>query len=64
VALGARQVMQARFALEWMTGKIDALPLWNTGTGELHLTDGASACGEAREGPFSGDRVFGRPSLY
>jgi hypothetical protein len=107
------QVMQARFALEWMTGKIDALPLWNTGTGEFRLTDGASfartrgeveaayswallaqsrypwrdgsapagewlafawargtldllawACGEACEGPFSGDRVFGRPSLY
>jgi hypothetical protein len=33
VALGARQVMQARFALEWMTGKIDALPLWNTASG-------------------------------
>lgn len=108
------QVMQARFALEWMSGKIDALPLWNAGAGELHLTDGASfartraeveaayfwallaqqrylwrngsgpagqqelalvwargaldllawACGEVGEGPFSGDRVLGRPSLY
>ena len=107
------QVMQARFALEWMTGEIDALPLWNAGSKERHLTDGvpfarirsevedaypwallaqqrhpwrdgsaptagrmefawargtldllAWACGEAREGPFSGDRVFGRPSLY
>lgn len=107
------QVMQAKFALEWMIGAIDALPLWNVGTGELHLTDGAPfartraeveaayfwtllaqqrhpwrddsayveerlafswargtldllawACGEASEGPFSGDRVSGRPTLY
>lgn len=107
------QVMHARFALEWMAGKLDALPLWNAGNGEFHLTDGvpfartreeieaayswallaqqrypwhdgfapteerlpfawargtldllAWACGEVPEGPFSGDRVRGRPSLY
>jgi hypothetical protein len=107
------QVLQARFVLEWMAGKIDALPLWNAGTGHLRLTDGAAlprsrseveavyfwallarqrnspregsasagerlafawargaldlfawACGEADEGPFSGDRISGRPNLY
>ena len=29
------QVMQARFVLEWLTGKIDALPLWNGGPKNL-----------------------------
>lgn len=35
------QVMQARFVLEWVTGKIDALPLWNGGPEDLHVSDGA-----------------------
>ena len=35
------QVVQARFALEWISGKIDALPLWNGGSEELPVTDGA-----------------------
>jgi len=107
------QVMQARFALEWMSGKIDALPLWNGGAQELPVTDSAAfplawgqmeatyfwallaqrhchrahdsapgesglasgwacgvmdllawVCGEAGEGPLSGRRVLGRPTLY
>lgn len=36
------QVMQARFVLEWLTGVIDALPLWNGGPKDLRVTDGAS----------------------
>jgi hypothetical protein len=35
------QVMQARFVLQWMTGQIDALPLWNGGPNDLQVTDGA-----------------------
>jgi hypothetical protein len=35
------QVMQARFALEWLAGETGALPLWNAGAGGLRLTDGA-----------------------
>ena len=107
------QVMHARFVLEWLAGKIDALPLWNGGPKDLHVSDGAAyphtqavieeayfwalmaqerypwrdesappaerlafgwacgavdllswACGEADEGPLSGNRVSGRPALY
>lgn len=36
------QVMHARFVLEWLTGTIDALPLWNGGPDDLHVTDGAA----------------------
>jgi hypothetical protein len=105
--------MHARFVLQWLAGELDALPLWNAGPQELHVTDGAWfaharaeienvyswalaarlrypwpgepapagawlgfgwafgavqllawACGEAGEGPVSGTRVAGRPSLY
>jgi hypothetical protein len=107
------QVMHARFVLQWLAGELDALPLWNAGPQDLHVTDGARfaharaeienvyswalaarlrypwpaesapdgawlgfgwafgavqllawACGEAGEGPVSGTRVAGRPSLY
>jgi len=34
-------VMQALFVLNWLTGTIDALPLWNGGSKSLHVTDGA-----------------------
>src|ERR1700728_3605035 len=36
------QVMQARFVLRWLTGQIDALPLWNGGPNDLNVSDGAS----------------------
>lgn len=36
------QVMQARFVLEWLAGRIDALPLWNGGPKDLHVTDGVA----------------------
>jgi hypothetical protein len=36
------QVMQARFVLQWLTGQIDALPLWNGGPNDLNVSDGAS----------------------
>jgi hypothetical protein len=36
------QVMQARFVLRWLTGEIDALPLWNGGPRDLHVSDGAA----------------------
>jgi hypothetical protein len=39
------QVMQARFVLEWLAGRIDALPLWNGGPKDLHVTDGAAYAG-------------------
>jgi hypothetical protein len=35
------QVMQARFVLEWLAGKIDALPLWNGGQKNLQVSGGA-----------------------
>ena len=35
------QVMQARFVLQWLTGQIDALPLWNGGPNDLNVSDGA-----------------------
>jgi hypothetical protein len=35
------QVMQARFVLRWLTGEIDALPLWNGGPRDLHVSDSA-----------------------
>jgi hypothetical protein len=34
-------VMQARFVLNWLTGTIDAIPLWNGGPKHLQVTDGA-----------------------
>jgi hypothetical protein len=107
------EVMQARFVLNWVTGAIDALPLWNGGPKDLHVTDGADyahtradieeayfwallgqdrhpwcdassqaadrmafgwargavdllswVCGEVNEGPLSGNRTAGRPTLY
>jgi hypothetical protein len=36
------QVMQARYALRWLTGEIDALPLWNGGPNDLKVSDGAA----------------------
>jgi hypothetical protein len=36
------QVMQARFVLQWLTGEIDALPLWNGGPSRLQVSDGAA----------------------
>jgi hypothetical protein len=35
------QVMQARFVLQWLTGHIEALPLWNGGPSDLHVSGGA-----------------------
>ncbi len=35
------QVMHARFVLQWLTGELDALPLWNGGPESPHVTDGA-----------------------
>lgn len=107
------QVMQARFVLQWLTGQIDALPLWNGGPNDLDVSDGASyphpraeieemysrallteerhpwcdasapvadrtafgwargaidllawVCGEVPEGPLSGKRDSGLPTLY
>lgn len=50
------QVMQARFALEWLAGETDALPLWNAGGGGLRLTDGA---------PFArGEEEIGQAFLW
>lgn len=36
------QVMHARFVLKWLAGDLDALPLWNGGPENLHVTDGAA----------------------
>ena len=107
------QVMHARFVLRWLAGELDALPLWNGGPDQQHVTEGAVyphsrkeieeayfwasmaqwrnpwpgetavasawracgwaygteqtlswACGEAAEGPLTGLRVSGRPTLY
>jgi hypothetical protein len=107
------QVIQARFVLRWLAGEIDALPLWNGGPRDLHVSDGAPypharaeieemysgallaeerhpwcdasapaadrmafgwargavdllawVCGETPEGPLTGKRVSGRPTLY
>src|ERR1022692_3213167 len=33
------QVMHARFVLRWLTGAIDALPLWNGGPQGLHVSE-------------------------
>jgi hypothetical protein len=41
------QVMQARFVLEWITGSVDALPLWST----------AAATEPAVSAPFARDRA-------
>jgi hypothetical protein len=35
------QVMHARFVLQWLTGELDALPLWNGGPGSPYITYGA-----------------------
>ena len=107
------QLIHARFVLQWLAGDLEALPLWNVGPQNPHVSDGADyaharaeieeaygwtlaarlrypwpdesapdgawlrfgwafgamqllawACGEAEEGPVSGMRVAGRPSLY
>ncbi len=34
------QVMHARFVLQWLAGDLEALPLWNAGPPDLHVTDG------------------------
>jgi len=36
------QVMHARFVLKWLADDLDALPLWNGGPENLHVTDGAA----------------------
>ena len=33
--------MHARFVLQWLAGELDALPLWNGGPSDPHITDGA-----------------------
>jgi hypothetical protein len=107
------QVLHARFVLEWLAGKIDAVPLWNVRSQDRRGVDGAAhphtraeiedvyfwallaqfrnpwqdtpaasaarlgfgwasgakdllawACGQTAEGPLSGRRVAGRPTLY
>jgi hypothetical protein len=107
------QVMQGRFVLQWLTGELEALPLWNGGPRDLHISDGAAyphtqaeieevyswtllaeerhpwcdasapvanrmafgwargaidllawVCGESAEGPLTGNRFSGRPTLY
>lgn len=35
------QVMHARLVLRWLAGELDAVPLWNGGPKNLHVTDGA-----------------------
>jgi hypothetical protein len=35
------QVIHARFVLQWLVGQLDALPLWNGGLKNQHVTDGA-----------------------
>jgi hypothetical protein len=35
------QVMHARFVLQWLAGGLDALPLWNGGSENQHVSDGA-----------------------
>jgi hypothetical protein len=35
------QVMHARFVLQWLAGELDALPLWNGGPKNQHVSDGA-----------------------
>jgi hypothetical protein len=107
------QVMQAWFVMQWLTGLIDPLPLWNGGPNDLNVSDGAPypharaeieemysrallaeerhpwydasalvadrmafgwargaidllawVCGETPEGPLTGKRVSGLPTLY
>jgi hypothetical protein len=48
------QVMQARFVLEWLAGKIEALPLWNGGPDDMRVTDGA----EFSRAPAEIDEVY------
>jgi hypothetical protein len=36
------QVMHARFVLQWLAGELDALPLWNGGSEDQHVSDGAA----------------------
>lgn len=36
------QVMHARFVLQWLAGALPALPLWNGGPKNLHVTDGVA----------------------
>ena len=36
------QVMHGRFVLRWLAGDLDALPLWNGGPKNLHVTEGAA----------------------
>jgi hypothetical protein len=31
--------MHARFVLQWLAGELDALPLWNGGPSDPHITD-------------------------
>lgn len=35
------QVLHARFVLRWLVGDLDALPLWNGGSDQGNVTDGA-----------------------
>src|SRR6266702_7617742 len=36
------QVLHARFVLQWLAGGLDALPLWNAGPQNPHVTGGAA----------------------
>lgn len=47
-ALGG-QVMHARFVLQWLAGELPALPLWNGGPQNRHVTDGVAVARTARE---------------
>ena len=35
------QVLHARFVLQWLAGDLEALPLWNAGPQDAHVSDGA-----------------------
>lgn len=43
------QVMHARFVLQWLPGDLPALPLWNGGPNNRHVTDGAAVPRSATE---------------
>lgn len=42
------QVMHARFVLQWLAGELPALPLWNGGPQNRHVTDGVAVARMAR----------------
>jgi hypothetical protein len=36
------EIMQARFIIQWLAGDLAALPLWNGGPDNVHVTDGVA----------------------